>query len=147
MEKADVPEAIELVSKTISPEDAEFAKFIFTSHFQAGGKPLGRGEFYVATFSGRVVGVSGFYRRENSYWLGWYAVRSECQGLGVGSALLERVEKAVMAKGARELSVCTSSLPKFKKTREFYKRKGFEEVGEVDHPRWEEDVVFLRKRL
>jgi len=61
--------------------------------------------------------------------------------------LLEKVEEAVRAKGARELFVYTSLLPKFKKTREFYKRKGFEEVSAVDHPRWEEDMVFLRKRL
>lgn len=147
MEKADAPDAIELISKTISPGDVEFARFIFASYFQPSRKSLGQGEFYVATFSGRVVGVSGFYRRGNSYWLGWFAVSQECQGLGVGSGLLERVEKAVRDKGARELFVYTSQLPQFKKTREFYKRKGFEEVIEVDHPRWEKGTMFLRKRL
>lgn len=147
MEKADAPAVVELICKTISPKDAEFARFIFTSYFQLGEKSPGRGEFYVATISGRVVGVSGFYRRGNSYWLGWFAVSPKCQGLGVGSTLLEKVEKAVRAKGARELFVYTSLLPKFKKTKEFYKRKGFEEVSEVDHPRWEKDMVFLRKRL
>jgi GNAT superfamily N-acetyltransferase len=147
MEKADAPVVVELIGKTMSPRDAEFAKSIFTSYFQLGDESLALGEFYVATLSGRVVGVSGYYRRRNSYWLGWFAVSPEFQGLGVGSALLEKVEGAVRAKGAKELFVYTSRLPQFKRAREFYRRKGFEEVNEADHPRWEEDMVFLCKRL
>ncbi|KUO39960.1 MAG: hypothetical protein AVW06_03080 [Hadesarchaea archaeon DG-33-1] len=147
MEKADVPNIIELIGSTISPEDAEFAKSIFASYFKPSRKSWRGGKSYVATLRGQVVGVSGFYKWGKSYWLGWFAVTPECQGLGVGSKLLEEVEKVVRAKGAKELFVYTSILPKFKKTRDFYKRRGFEEVSKVDHPRWEKNMVFFRKRL
>lgn len=145
--KADVPDVIELIRKNISPKDAERAESIFSQYFQPSKRSPGRGEFYVAALKGSVVGTSGYYRIGNSYWLGWFAVNPKCRGLGVGSALLERVEKAVMSKGARELFVYTSPLPQFKKAGEFYKRKGFEEVSGVDHPRLEDDMLFLRKRL
>ncbi len=146
IEPDDLPKVIELIASAISSADAEFARSIFAYYFRE-GRSKRQAEYYVVELGGKVVGVSGFYRRGEAYWLGWFAVSEEYRKLGIGSALLERVEEEVKARGARELYVYTSSLPKFEGTREFYRRRGFEEVCEVDHPRWERDMLFLRKRL
>lgn len=146
IKQEDLPQVIELIASAISRADAEFARSIFAYYFRE-GRSKQQGEYYVAELGGKVVGVSGFYRRGEAYWLGWFAVSEGHRKLGIGSALLERVEEEVKARGARELFVYTSSLPKFEQAREFYRRKGFQEVGEVDHPRWERDMLFLRKQL
>ena len=62
MENADVSDVIELIGRSISQEDAEFARSIFASYFKPSRKSSGEGESYIATLSGRIVGVSGFYR-------------------------------------------------------------------------------------
>ena len=153
MTRADLPEVLEIIGRTMSPEDVALAKKTFAVYFQPPSErkrrlgDFGIGEFYVAEIDGRVVGVNGFYTYNGTYWLGWFAVDPRYQRKGVGTALLKRVENEVSRRGAKELFVYTSSYPDFEQARRFYERRGFRRVDRVDHPRFSEDMIFFRKEL
>ncbi|MGF1493068.1 MAG: GNAT family N-acetyltransferase, partial [Microcoleaceae cyanobacterium] len=55
------------------------------------------------------------------------AIHPERQGQGRGRALLQYIEQLLVVKGGRLLLVETSSLESFERTREFYRKCGYEE--------------------
>ena len=156
MVKNDLPLVLKIIDETMLPEDVDSAKHTFTLYFlEKEGKisssiylsKFSLGEFYVAELNGMVVGVSGFYKYNHSYWLGWFAVSPKYQGNGVGTMLLKKVEENVRKSGAKKLFVYTSMHQKFEKARRFYMKKGFRKVENVTYPRIEEDMVFFCKKL
>lgn len=151
MVEEDVPMVIKIIRRTMGKEDASHAKRTFTAYFKSKEKSLSGkysfGEYYVAMIDGKVAGMSGFYHYKSSHWLGWFAVDPKYQGNGIGSALLERVETSVRNEGGKKLLVWTSSLPRFNRAKEFYKRKGFKEESGEKYPGHEEDDLFFSKKL
>ncbi|MGW8265541.1 MAG: GNAT family N-acetyltransferase [Longimicrobiales bacterium] len=78
----------------------------------------------------------------------WIAVSPEAQGLGVGTVLLEEVERRLTRLNARQLIIETSSRPPYDPTRAFYLKKGYREVARVpDFYEAGDDRVIYAKKL
>ena len=76
------------------------------------------------------------------------AVHPDRQGEGVGTLLIEHVEKQLKAKGQRILLVETSGLPAFERTRAFYQSRGFHQEARIrEFYREGEDKIIFRKSL
>jgi ribosomal protein S18 acetylase RimI-like enzyme len=68
---------------------------------------------------------------QNSYDLYWIAVAPSCQGLGIGQALMECVERAVAKRGGGGLYIETSSRHVYARTRRFYRAAGYRQVARL----------------
>jgi len=83
---------------------------------------------------GKLVSVA-YYAPERMTQGTWnlylIAVRSENQGQGRGSAMLQHVEKALRENGNRLLIVETSGLEDFELAQAFYRKNGFEQEARI----------------
>ena len=81
-----------------------------------------------------VIGVTGLYRRENDpsdlVWLGWYCVRADQRGKGLGRRLLEWTINIAREEGYKKLELYTSTDPNEARAQELYEKLGFKIVGE-----------------
>jgi ribosomal protein S18 acetylase RimI-like enzyme len=78
----------------------------------------------------------------------WIAVAPEAQGSGVGSQLLQEVERRLALKDARLVIIETSSQPHYAATRAFYQRRGYEVVARVpDFYTEGDDRLIFAKRI
>lgn len=87
---------------------------------------------FVAVSGGKVI---GFIIGRTEYWHDGYhgqvdelVVSDEYQGKGVGTALMDRMERLFRSKGIKNMSLYTS--PKAK-AMDFYRKKGFKEAEYV----------------
>lgn len=62
---------------------------------------------------------------EGTYDLYWIAVDGGRQGSGIGSLMLDHVERTLRAEGCRLIVVETSSRADYAPTRAFYERRGY----------------------
>ena len=82
---------------------------------------------------GEVVGVvtahliPSIHDNEPVAWLTTLVVQEDARGAGIGSALVEHIEKWATNNGARRLSV-TSAMHR-KEAHEFYEKRGYENTG------------------
>lgn len=77
----------------------------------------------------------------------WIAVAPALQRAGVGSMLIDEVERRLQGR-ARMLLVETSGQPLYASTRTFYARRGFEEVARIpDFYADGDDRVILARRV
>lgn len=74
------------------------------------------------------------------------AVLKKFQGEGVGSRLITFVEEQLKTLSVRVLLVETSSLPEYKRTREFYPKCGYKQVAIIPeyYDEGDDKVVFLK---
>ncbi len=78
----------------------------------------------------------------------WIVVGGEFQGEGIASRLMNFMEDDLKSKNARAIMVETSSIPEYKPARDFYVRKGFNEVCRIeDFYAERNDKVVYRKNL
>lgn len=78
----------------------------------------------------------------------WIAVAPEAQTLGVGTRLLQEVERRLALKDARLVIIETSSLPQYAATRAFYSRRGYDLVARVpDFYSQGDDRLIFAKRI
>lgn len=83
-----------------------------------------------------------------TYDLYWIVVDPTWQGKGVGTQLLDAVEKALMADGCRLIVVETSSRPDYRATRAFYERRGYARAATLPgYYGVEDDLVIYLKDL
>jgi ribosomal protein S18 acetylase RimI-like enzyme len=68
---------------------------------------------------------------EGTFDLYWIVVDPNSQGEGIGSKLLDFLEKVLREIGGRMILAETSSIPEYEKTQRFYFQKGFQEVARV----------------
>lgn len=68
---------------------------------------------------------------DRGYDLYWIAVDPAAQHAGIGTALLNDVERRVVADNARMMVIETSSRDAYAGTRRFYQRHGYAEVARV----------------
>jgi ribosomal protein S18 acetylase RimI-like enzyme len=86
----------------------------------------------------------------NRTWdLYWIAVDPALQGAGIGTILLEEVERRLVAHHARMLIAETSSRSDYAATRGFYGRRGYTEAARVRdfYALGDDRIIFVRRFL
>lgn len=101
------------------------------------------------SLDGELLGYACYGRTpctDGTWDLYWIAVGGETRSRGVGSLLLEEVERRVVRTGARLLVIETSSRADYSPTRAFYERRGYSAVARVpDFYAPDDDrVIFVR---
>ena len=85
---------------------------------------------------------------QGTFDLYWIVVDPNIQGQGIGSKLLEFLEKVLKEMDGRMILVETSSIPEYERTQRFYLQKGFKEVARVpDYYSPGNDRITFCKRL
>jgi ribosomal protein S18 acetylase RimI-like enzyme len=116
---------------------------------QALGYSLVEDALYVASDKDKVGGFATVWHKpEEVAEISWLAVNPTWQGQRVGKALVQQIEKELVARGMRMLVVKTlaeeSNYPPFEATRRFYERVGFLLVETVDpYPGWGGDLAAI----
>ena len=102
--------------------------------------------------AGAIVGFAYYApapMTEGTWHLYWIAVRNDQQGQGVGTRLLRHVENDIRATHqGRVLLIDTGSLPHYERTRQFYRKNGYEQHALLQDFYAEGDsMVVFRKAL
>jgi ribosomal protein S18 acetylase RimI-like enzyme len=85
---------------------------------------------------------------QGTFDLYWIAVNPKFQGMGIGSRLLDFLEKMLRVKNGRMILADTSSIPSYKKNLRFYLKKGYQEVAKIpDYYSLGNDRITFCKRL
>jgi ribosomal protein S18 acetylase RimI-like enzyme len=85
---------------------------------------------------------------EGTYDLYWIAVERSLQGRGVGSQLIDSVERTLRSEGGRLVVVETSSRADYVSTRAFYEARGYERAATIrDYYAPGDDLVIYTKDL
>ena len=85
---------------------------------------------------------------EGTYNLYAIGVKSEIQGKGIGSQMMDHLEIRLREQGHRILIVETSGAPEFHLTRKFYEKLGYHKEAVIrDFWREGEDKIIYRKKL
>lgn len=85
---------------------------------------------------------------EGTWNLYLIAVHSDCQGKGIGTSMLHYIEQRLADCGERILLVETSGLTSFERTREFYRKCGYEKEARIrEFYQAGEDKIVFRKLL
>ena len=119
-------------------------------------KRLARGRGYIAEWDGRVVGTltlypqaamteCAWYKRDDVWYFGQFAVDPDRQGRGIGAALLDFAEATAREGGARELALDTSE--RADRLLALYARRGYRPVETVQWPVTNYRSVILSKTL
>ena len=90
--------------------------------------------FFFAERRGELLGYAAWGQApltKRSFDLYWIVVAPAAQGQGLGQALLQRVERAIAARGGGNLYIETSSRKSYARTRRFYKNAGYPLVANL----------------
>jgi len=90
--------------------------------------------FFFAERDGELLGYAAWGPvplTRGTFDLYWIAVAPAAQGLGVGQALLELVERAIAARGGGSLYIETSSRKVYARARRFYLAAGYRRVARL----------------
>jgi len=84
---------------------------------------------------------------DRTWDLYWIAVDTALQGAGIGTILLEEVERRLVGQHARMLIVETSSRSDYAATRGFYERRGYNETARVRdfYAPGDDRIIFLKR--
>jgi acetoin utilization deacetylase AcuC-like enzyme/GNAT superfamily N-acetyltransferase len=108
-------------------------------------------DFVFADAEGELLGYACYGQvpgSETSFDLYWIAVARARRGLGLGRAILARVEAEVARRGGRALFADTSGSEGYAPTRAYYKKAGFKKVAELaDFYRPGDGKVIYRKEI
>jgi ribosomal protein S18 acetylase RimI-like enzyme len=123
---------------------ARLGEEITAFNLATAGIPDARGLFAaVHDGDGQLVGAVHGWTWGGSCSIEHLWVRGSDRGRGTGSALLTAAVREAEARGCRQVAVTTYGF----QAPDFYRRHGFEVVGEVpDHPRGH-SFLLLRRRL
>lgn len=94
------------------------------------------GEFWVVEKQGKVVGTAAYYpvkRGEKAVEIRKMYLLPEARGQGLGKYLLMELEKAIVAKGFREIWIETASI--LKEAVKLYESNGYQAASGVETPR------------
>jgi ribosomal protein S18 acetylase RimI-like enzyme len=113
---------------------------------------LGEGYYWIINDNNDAITSAAYYAPEsfgeNVYNLYFIGVFPSEQGKGIGSTMLEYVEKHLKELEQRLLLVETSGLPNFAKTREFYLKNNYEKEATIrEYYKEGDDKVIYRKKL
>ena len=131
-----------------SPEELEELGGMLAEYFNGN---LGEDHFWFTYDDGGPIGVVYYAPEPYTYgtWnLYFIAVHPQYQGEGIGTKLLHYVEQVLAARGERLLLIETSGLPNFEGTREFYRKRGYDEEARIrEFYKAGDDKIIFRKAL
>lgn len=107
-------------------------------HIAAGGAVL-------ATCDGRLVGSGRFEMRDDHVYIGRLSVLPEFRGRGIGALMMTALEQRGAALGAPEARIGVRTL--LPRNIELYTRLGYAITDRYKHPRGEEIIVDMAKKL
>ena len=110
-EPSDISRCVEIVTDTLGPEDGRSAEADFIYGLTAPNTEYDWVERLVAEVDGQVVGVTGVYH-DMAHPAGcagvcWFAVARGEQRKGIGTDLMDAIEKVATSKGAQSLFAYT----------------------------------------
>ncbi|MHC4798722.1 MAG: GNAT family N-acetyltransferase [Planctomycetota bacterium] len=153
MKETDLEPAVALISVSMNQQEAQWARETMEFHFKCKKQELDTGrKYYVWRHKGEIHGLVGLHRYlwgplEN-VWLSWFAVHPSHHRKGVGSALIEAIEKQARNAGYKKLFIETYDNPTFEKARNFYKARGFSQTGSIkDYLPDGSAMIIFSKRL
>lgn len=84
---------------------------------------------------------------QGAFDLYWIAIAPGFQGQKIGSGLLDFMEEEVRRLRGRMILADTSSISSYEKSREFYLKKGFQEVARISDYYWEgnDRITYCKK--
>lgn len=98
----------------------------------------------------QVIGVTGLYRRKNDpddiVWLGWYCIRADQRGNGLGRKLLEWTIEKAKVDGYKIFKLYTSTDPNESRAQALYEKLGFMITGKESEG-GEYDTLYREKIL
>ncbi len=131
-----------------SPQELSELRGMLSEYFDGN---LGSNHFWIVYDDGEPIGVAYYAPEPYTYgtWnLYFIAVHPDRQGEGCGAKLLQYLEQTLRARGERLLLVETSGLPNFERTREFYRKHGYEEEARIrEFYKAGDDKIIFRKAL
>lgn len=133
VDPADTPALVALScsSGLFKPEEADAIRVMLDEYHSTNAQG---GQMHVWDESGSLAGVVYFAPRpfaDRVWELLMIAVDAPRHRQGIGSKMLEGVEAAVRAADGRLLLIETSSLSSFERTRQFYRKHGYDEVAHI----------------
>jgi ribosomal protein S18 acetylase RimI-like enzyme len=148
---SDTPTLLELAVATglFTPEDAEALLGGVLRDLHAGCLDVGhQAHVWPDEASGEPVGwvyLAPTPKADGVWDLWWIGVAPRRQGTGVGAAMLRAVEALVQAAGGRLLVIETSA--ELTRTRDFYRRRGYDECGRIPdfYAVGDDKIVFARR--
>jgi ribosomal protein S18 acetylase RimI-like enzyme len=132
-----------------NPDELQFMSELVDNFIN---KTLGEGHYWIVNDDNNVISSAAYYAPEsfgqNVYNLYFIGVLPSEQGKGIGSSMLEYVEKHLKELKQRLLLVETSGMPNFAKTREFYSKNNYEKEATIrEYYKEGDDKVIYRKKL
>ncbi|MCL2140652.1 MAG: GNAT family N-acetyltransferase [Dehalococcoidia bacterium] len=147
---ADKPQLMELLRNTpeFEPFEIPVAEEIIESSYNEPGQ-------YYSTIVAEIgTAVKGFVCFGHTpltvaTWdIYWMAVAQDKRGLGIGRALLNKVEERIVSAGGKLVLVETSSKPNYLNTRRFYRHSGYKRIARiVDFYSPKDHLLILEKRF
>ncbi|GKX65675.1 GNAT family N-acetyltransferase [Inconstantimicrobium mannanitabidum] len=134
MEENMIDECVDLFISTFSREpwndvyeSRDQVRQFFVNHF-ANNYFLG----YVVSINGKIEGLSVGIKKPwingLEYYIDEFCINYSCQGKGIGSKFINEIEKDINSQGLNGMMLNTEKgYPSF----EFYKKNGFEELGDL----------------
>ncbi len=128
-----------------TPYIRNLGREITSLHYAFLAAAIERGDVYFALDGGEIVGVAATERREGGLYIDRLGVAPTCQGTGLGSFLLERIEEVARSSGLKGLSLETAEMAEG--NIRLYRRHGFEIVrrGPPAHGKDVHMRVFMEK--
>lgn len=135
--ETDVPQTVSLIRLAMNPDEAAWAEKTFGAHFACKEHGIDDGRNYFICRDGeQISGLVGLHNYNwgppENVWLAWFAVHPDCQRKGLGSALIDSIEKRATEMGYTALFIETYEHNDFAKARAFYQAKGFTQSGRID---------------
>ena len=130
--------------------DARYASRYYRDYFRRWGR--GWDKVVIAEVGRKLVGVSGYFYDNHEasgvYWLGYTYIHPQYHGYGIGSQLLQYIQRDLKRRNARKLFLATSSDSIYGGAVSFYTNHGFRWEGTLkDMYGPAEDQIIMGKDL
>jgi len=104
---------------------------------------IAAGQAWVAEHAGRIVGILVLEDSSDGFLLDNVAVDPDCQGAGIGRALIGFAEAEARRRGRREIRLYTHAL--MTENQALYRRSGYSQVARVQEKGF--DRIYMAKPL